>query len=573
MKITPNTKTLSGLFQPGSDTIYTVPEYQRNYSWKEEQIETLYTDIKQEEKGYYVGNLLIYTDGADNNIIDGQQRLTTLSLLLLGVYENLKKFVNSCDEKYKEKIYEERTDIKRFILINDEEVRLKLLENDYNVWKNITLVLKGEELGGWKRYTLFKRYNYIKEKLLGEIEDIDELLDFQSKLKNVVLLEITVPDLNDSYQVFASLNSKGLPLTPLDLLKNIYLSKGGEVSKWHELKYLFEYDEEIDEIKLRQFILNNYDGLENYDNAQSLTKGKIVKAYEKIFNIKGSSYIDNLIERAKIFRKISNKNAEYKFSLSGLSKLDATTSYPLLLNILSNQFKYNINDNQINEIVKILIILYVRRNITLTPKASNLRHDLISMKNRIHNDGLRGSEIVEYLRKEIKKIIPKDDQVASALKEGIYDKNKNTTRFILISLERENGNYFNKAKKDTLDEFTKEKGTLMWSIEHILPQGKNLPDYWKDMISPDDREGAKDIRDEYVHLIGNLTLTPYNSELGNKSFKEKLDFNDNGDLVGLNLSLYINKSIDKRKESWTIDDIKNRNEHLINDILKLFKLK
>ncbi|EYQ98649.1 hypothetical protein W284_02219 [Staphylococcus aureus DAR3163] len=573
MKITPNTKTLSGLFQPGSDTIYTVPEYQRNYSWKEEQIETLYTDIKQEEKGYYVGNLLIYTDGADNNIIDGQQRLTTLSLLLLGVYENLKKFVNSCDEKYKEKIYEERTDIKRFILINDEEVRLKLLENDYNVWKNITLVLKGEEPGGWKRYTLFKRYNYIKEKLLGEIEDIDELLDFQSKLKNVVLLEITVPDLNDSYQVFASLNSKGLPLTPLDLLKNIYLSKGGEVSKWHELKYLFEYDEEIDEIKLRQFILNNYDGLENYDNAQSLTKGKIVKAYEKIFNIKGSSYIDNLIERAKIFRKISNKNAEYKFSLSGLSKLDATTSYPLLLNILSNQFKYNINDNQINEIVKILIILYVRRNITLTPKASNLRHDLISMKNRIHNDGLRGSEIVEYLRKEIKKIIPKDDQVASALKEGIYDKNKNTTRFILISLERENGNYFNKAKKDTLDEFTKEKGTLMWSIEHILPQGKNLPDYWKDMISPDDREGAKDIRDEYVHLIGNLTLTPYNSELGNKSFKEKLDFNDNGDLVGLNLSLYINKSIDKRKESWTIDDIKNRNEHLINDILKLFKLK
>ncbi|WP_049381095.1 DUF262 domain-containing protein [Staphylococcus epidermidis] len=573
MKITPNTRTLEGLLQPNSDVTYNVPEYQRNYSWKEEQIETLYTDIKNEEKGYYVGNLLIYADDYENHVIDGQQRLTTLSLLLLGVYENLRKFHKELDDTDKSmEVSEQMSDIRRYLLIDRKDVRIKLLDNDKNVWKNITRILNGDKPGGWKKYTLFKRYDYIRTQLIGQIDNLEELLEFQNKLSNVVLLEIAVPDLNDSYQVFASLNSKGLPLTPLDLLKNIYLSKGGEVDKWNELKSLFEKEDEVDDTKLRQFILYNYDGLENYENAQSLTKGKIVKKYEKLFNEKKANYIENLIYRAKIFNKISNNERQYTFSLSGLSKLDATTSYPLLLNLMTKQEEYELTEEHINKIVNILIILYVRRNITLIPKASNLRHDLLTIKNYIYKNGLKADDIVMYINKEIKKIIPKDEQLASSLDNGIYDRNKKTTRFILITLEREKGNFFNKAKRDTLDEFTNEKGTLIWSIEHILPQGLNLSDYWKDVISPDDREKAMEIRDEYVHKLGNLTLTPYNSELGNKTFVEKLNFSDNKDLVGLNLGIYLNESINKKSNQWNIEDIEERNSSLVKDVIEIFKL-
>lgn len=573
MKITPNTRTLEGLLQPNSDVTYNVPEYQRNYSWKEEQIETLYTDIKNEEKGYYVGNLLIYADDYENHVIDGQQRLTTLSLLLLGVYENLRKFHKELDDTDKSmEVSEQMSDIRRYLLIDRKDVRLKLLDNDKNVWKNITRILNGDKPGGWKKYTLFKRYDYIRTQLIGQIDNLEELLEFQNKLSNVVLLEIAVPDLNDSYQVFASLNSKGLPLTPLDLLKNIYLSKGGEVDKWNELKSLFEKEDEVDDTKLRQFILYNYDGLENYENAQSLTKGKIVKKYEKLFNEKKANYIENLIYRAKIFNKISNNERQYTFSLSGLSKLDATTSYPLLLNLMTKQEEYELTEEHINKIVNILIILYVRRNITLIPKVSNLRHDLLTIKNYIYKNGLKADDIVMYINKEIKKIIPKDEQLASSLDNGIYDRNKKTTRFILITLEREKGNFFNKAKRDTLDEFTNEKGTLIWSIEHILPQGLNLSDYWKDVISPDDREKAMEIRDEYVHKLGNLTLTPYNSELGNKTFVEKLNFSDNKDLVGLNLGIYLNESINKKSNQWNIEDIEERNSSLVKDVIEIFNL-
>ncbi|MCH4458074.1 DUF262 domain-containing protein [Staphylococcus haemolyticus] len=569
MKITPKTQTLHQLLQPDSDVDYSVPVYQRNYSWKEEQIDILFNDIKVEEKGYYVGNLLINNTDDENNIIDGQQRLTTLSLFLLALHERLQDFkqVEKSDDVEEEYVYAKST-LKKFLL-NDNEPRLHLLDNDKKVWENLVKVLKDGQPGGWKRYTLFKRYEFIKKELTGKLSDLDETLAFYNKIINIELLQISVPDLSDAYQVFASLNSKGLPLTPLDLLKNIFISRGGEVEKWSELKSLFEKEDEVNETKLRQFILNNYDGLENYSTSQSLTKGRIVKEYEKIFKNQGAQYIDKLIYRAQIYNEISNNDTEYSFNLSGLAKLDATTSYPLLLNLYTNKESYELNDNHLEKIINILIKLFVRRNIALVPKASNLRNDLLTLKNHIYKNQLKGEEIVNYIENHINKLKPNDDLIKQSLKDGIYDKNKKTTRFILISLERKLGKYFNKARKDTLDDFT-NNGSLIWSIEHILPQGPNLLDEWKDMISPDDREKANEIQDEYVHLLGNLTLTPYNSELGNRTFKEKIDFKDKDTEVGLKLELGLNNSIDVKKDSWNIDDINKRNEVLIQDVLKLF---
>lgn len=196
----------------------------------------------------------------------------------------------------------------------------------------------------------------------------------------------------------------------------------------------------------------------------------------------------------------------------------------------------------------------------------------MTIKNHIHNNNLKSDDIIHFIRNEVKRIMSKDEQLASALESGIYDRNKKTTRFILITLERKKGNFFNKATRDSLDKYTNSKGTLIWSIEHILPQGVNLSDHWKDEISPDDREKAVELRDEFVHKLGNLTLTPYNSELGNKKFTEKLNFMDNGELVGLNLGLYLNNSIDKESKIWDTDKINERNRKLTKDIIDIFKL-
>lgn len=571
MKITPETKTLAAIFQTNSSVHYVIPVYQRNYSWKDEQIETLFDDIKNEDIGYYVGNLLINTDASSNNVIDGQQRLTTLSLMLLAIHENLTSFyqkMNQADPDF-EKVSEARLDIKRQILDGDV-VRLRLLDKDQTVWENLVKVLQGENPGKWGNYFLSKRYKYIRNELLkGPLFSTpSELLTFYKKLVNIELLQISVPNISDAYQVFASLNSKGMPLTPLDLLKNVYLSKSGDSNKWNKLKEGFKKNDEEDAAKLTSFILNNYDAFET-DSTSSLTKGKIVKSYDKIFKSKGADYIDVLIKRAKVYLKIANTDNAYRWDLSGLAKLDATTCYPLVLNLLCNQVNYDLSDAQFNDILADLIKLYVQRNIALTPKASNLRSSLNGLRKAIVENGWKSNELVNKIHEKIKTLQPRWDSVHLALQDGIYDKNKKTTRFILISLERNYGTFFNKSNPDSLDDYD-SNGNLRWSIEHIIPQGIHLLDTWKDTLSPDDRDLATEIQAQYVHRLGNLTLTPYNSEMGNKSFVEKKEFKVSDSLVGLSLKIYLNDSIDKSKNTFGINELKLRQAALEEKMKKVF---
>lgn len=571
MKITPETKTLAAIFQTNSSVHYVIPVYQRNYSWKDEQIETLFDDIKNEDIGYYVGNLLINTDASSNNVIDGQQRLTTLSLMLLAIHENLTSFyqkMNQTDPDF-EKVSEARLDIKRQILDGDV-VRLRLLDKDQTVWENLVKVLQGENPGKWGNYFLSKRYKYIRNELLkGTLFPTpSELLTFYKKLVNIELLQISVPNISDAYQVFASLNSKGMPLTPLDLLKNVYLSKNGDSDKWNKLKEGFKKNDEEDAAKLTSFILNNYDAFET-DSTSSLTKGKIVKSYDKIFKSKGADYIDVLTERAKVYLKIANTDNAYRWDLSGLAKLDATTCYPLVLNLLCNQVNYDLSDAQFNDILADLIKLYVQRNIALTPKASNLRSSLNGLRKVIVENGWKSNELVNKIHEKIKTLQPRWDSVHLALQDGIYDKNKKTTRFILISLERNYGTFFNKSNPDSLDDYD-SNGNLRWSIEHIIPQGIHLLDTWKDTLSPDDRDLATEIQAQYVHRLGNLTLTPYNSEMGNKSFVEKKEFKVSDSLVGLSLKIYLNDSIDKSKNTFGINELKLRQAALEEKMKEVF---
>ncbi|WP_435634074.1 DUF262 domain-containing protein [Levilactobacillus brevis] len=571
MKITPETKTLAAIFQTNSSVHYVIPVYQRSYSWKDEQIETLFDDIKNEDIGYYVGNLLINTDASSNNVIDGQQRLTTLSLMLLAIHENLTSFyqkMNQTDPDF-EKVSEARLDIKRQILDGDV-VRLRLLDKDQTVWENLVKVLQGENPGKRGNYFLSKRYKYIRNELLkGPLFSTpSELLTFYKKLVNIELLQISVPNISDAYQVFASLNSKGMPLTPLDLLKNVYLSKKGDSNKWNKLKEGFKKNDEEDAAKLTSFILNNYDAFET-DSTSSLTKGKIVKSYDKIFKSKGADYIDVLIKRAKVYLKIANTDNAYRWDLSGLAKLDATTCYPLVLNLLCNQVNYDLSDAQFNDILADLIKLYVQRNIALTPKASNLRSSLNGLRKVIVENGWKSNELVNKIHEKIKTLQPRWDSVHLALQDGIYDKNKKTTRFILISLERNYGTFFNKSNPDSLDDYD-SNGNLRWSIEHIIPQGIHLLDTWKDTLSPDDRDHATEIQAQYVHRLGNLTLTPYNSEMGNKSFVEKKEFKVSDSLVGLSLKIYLNDSIDKSKNTFGINELKMRQAALEEKMKEVF---
>ena len=112
----------------------------------------------------------------------------------------------------------------------------------------------------------------------------------------------------------------------------------------------------------------------------------------------------------------------------------------------------------------------------------------------------------------------------------------------------------------------------IWTIEHIFPEGKNIPDSWVKMIADGDRAKADGYLEEYAHTFGNLTITGYNSSLGNKSFKEKKERKDNnGNPIGYLNGLNLNSDL-VDKDKWTVDLIKARTDKLVKEILEMFKL-
>ena len=115
-------------------------------------------------------------------------------------------------------------------------------------------------------------------------------------------------------------------------------------------------------------------------------------------------------------------------------------------------------------------------------------------------------------------------------------------------------------------------GDYVWTVEHIFPQGPNIPESWVKMIAGGDESKAKEYREQHVHKLGNLTITGYNSKLGNKSFVEKRDRKDAaGKFVGYKNGLHLNSEL-REKDSWTVGDIGARTKALVEQALKLFSI-
>ena len=153
----------------------------------------------------------------------------------------------------------------------------------------------------------------------------------------------------------------------------------------------------------------------------------------------------------------------------------------------------------------------------------------------------------------------------------IYDENSGVARYVLCAL----------AEKHMTDEKFRDlweqndyngKKVYAWTIEHIFPEGENIPQHWVNMIADGDNLLAKKYLEEYVHKLGNLTITVYNSALSNKSFIDKRDRkNNDGKYVGYKNGLQINECL-KDETEWTIEKIINRTENLTTELLEMFKL-
>lgn len=489
-----------------------IPPFKHRYCWKTDQIDQLFADIRYENENYYVGNLLVVPHEQQGknipdayDVIDGQQRLTTVSLFLLAIWQRAEEISNDGNTSRDDimKTGTIQSDIKRRLIFNNSddalEPRLHLLEEDDTVYRSLLRVLNRKEPGRTGRTAFAKRYGYIR-KLFGAdaFPTIGELDKFYEKLLKVTILRIHVPDVTDAFNVFSSMNSKGLPLTLVDLLKAEFISDAGEyldrkaeetTNQWIALSETLSRDGEPDTGITTQFLLNNWDAFESEDN-RSITKSSALKLYRsrirQYYSEKRSDYLSVLQERAGIYAQIlclpkhEHHDQTIAKRLKALVQLESTQSYPLLMELLGDP-GLELGD-ALPQILDYLIAFYVRRNITLVPKSSNIRARIIRLTRELKQHKYTGIAALNLIRNgegDIQGLnaISVDDNVlrTTLCTQGIYDKNKATTRFVLIDLERRlpGEGIVSKARPDTFDDFVKNSTKQRrWSIEHILPEGQ-----------------------------------------------------------------------------------------------------
>lgn len=596
---------ISQIFEIESKMIYKIPKYQREYTWGINEWNQLFDDIISNEEGYFLGSYICVSTSTmgipELEVIDGQQRFTTISILLSAIYAKLNANRTNLDEDdistliniKKELTYSEEKGIYKPKLLpqvqnSNLDDYLSLLSENSIISEKIR---RSNNAGNRRIYKAFKHFNkcideYVNENKSDGKNETTLLLELKDKFNEAIIVGIEVDSHKDAYMLFESLNNRGVPLSAVDLIKNtlISASESGRKSDecYEEWKTALGYltDEySTQERFFRQYYnafrekLNEPFLRENpskkFPLAYLATRTTLLEIYEKLIKKDFESFLENLVKEARIYSIIINNSDEdkiYKDKLLNLERIQGAPSYILLLYILTEQEKLNLTDKQILDLVNTLTIFFVRRNITDIPNTRNLNKIFMDIIESIKN--MKSEEILNYIKNNLKEISANDEIFEQKLRGPVYDENPEATRYILCSIES-----LHQTKETYTDLWSRDNSNkYVWTIEHIFPEGQNIPEVWVKMIADGDKEKAKEYLEKYVHTLGNLTITGYNQNLSNMSFIDKRDRKSkDGKNFGYRNGLFLNEDV-VNQEDWTIEKINNRTDKIISILMDLFKM-
>lgn len=250
-------------------------------------------------------------------------------------------------------------------------------------------------------------------------------------------------------------------------------------------------------------------------------------------------------------------------ALANLGRVQGTPSEALLLYLIAYQDSLALNETMLRSVTVKLTSFFVRRNLTSVPATNTLQRLFMSIIDEVSK--MTGPHIVEAIEARLRKEASNDKAVYDKLVGPLYNENADVTRYILVSLARE------KMTEETFKDLWEREGKhFKWTIEHILPQGPNLPNEWLTMLGGS--ATASVVQQQHVHRLGNLTITGYNSTLSNRSFHaKKIRKDGKGNYVGFKNRLPLNDDV-VRATKWTASEIDARTEKMAKHVLKLFPL-
>ena len=553
---------------------FQVPLFQRPYSWNKDNWEILWEDLKRLYKDeiqgtYFLGSLVTQSipGSADGIcpflIIDGQQRLTTLTIILATLKEYLQKSINQEDKELAAELYES-------YLVNkfkkgDDFYKILPTQDDREVYQNIIQGKLSRELKKqFKEKTIYKAYDYFY-KLLKNPFPKDENVKFEfNKFKNIILeqlilVNITSEDKDNPYIIFESLNNKGQELTQADLVRNYIFMKlpKQEQTTIYEQKWLpieTTFKERIKQEEKYADLMTNFFWFYLRKDGDSVTEKEVYQTIKrKIDNpdCKIQDEIHNIIKFAKYYQCIVFEDIEeqdiLKKYFKRFKKLAFSTCHIFLLNIYHEYHEKRLSLEQFKQILIYLESYFVRRWLVgISTKSLGKVFDNLYKEVKQENP----DDLVEGLRRVLSnydktKNWPEDDDFyQSFITQTVYKKSDTArVKLILESLEESSG----KKERVKTEELT---------IDHIMPQ--TLTSEWKKTLGAN----YNSIKKKWLHTLGNLTLTGYNSELSNKTFDEKKKIYQES-------NVYLNKYFQKIND-WNEESIKQRAETLANTAIKLW---
>ncbi|GAA9660332.1 DUF262 and DUF1524 domain-containing protein [Helicobacter pylori] len=544
--------TLLGFFEESQNNQFVIPIYQRLYSWKKEQCKQLWDDIikvggNDKMNGHFIGSIL-YVRGDDTHsspllIIDGQQRLTTITLLFIALRNH------SSDEV-------KRKEIENRYLINsdkdgDKKFRLILSESDKDTL--LSLIDKDRRKPSEPSLKIVENFKLFEEWIR---KNTDKLETIFKGLEKLMIVWIALEKGKDDPQlIFESMNSKGIELAQTDLIRN-YIVMETEIEKqegfynqyWRAMEENFKQSEKQSK---REDLFNKF--VRHYLTIKTReipNTNKVYVAFKDYQQKEGIGIEDLLKDLQKycgyfcriVFKKEANKDLNK--ALGFLVDLETDVIYPLLLELYSDYSDGVLSKADFIPIIA-LIESYICRKTVCGLGTNSLNKVFPSFTKKINKDQYLESIEAHFLSLEkTAGKFPKDSEFRdSFITIDFYKFKKN--KYFLERLE-------NFDTKEPVD-------TQKCNIEHIMPQTLT-PEWQRDL-----GENFQAIHEKYLHTIGNLTLTGYNPEYSNKPFQEKRDM-ENGFKQS---SLKLNQSL-KDLESFGEKEIEKRVSDLADWALKIW---
>lgn len=547
----------------GSEKRFIIPVYQRNYSWKVENCRQLYDDLIKlsvnKRTMHFFGSLVSVYNGSSEEflIIDGQQRVTTISLLLLAIHNILKegKLVAE-DNKLIDKVYNK-------YLVDEydpteKRIKLKAVNKDLEAFERLFDEKPSEYV---PNSDITINYLYFYERIQKEEISIDTLYDAVSKL---IVINITVDDADNPQLIFESLNSTGVDLTEGDKIRNFVLM--GQKPEDQETFYK-KYWSKIEVCTGNDN--NNNNGVSLFvrdylsvmrQSTPSMDKIYLVfKSYVSERNIPTEDLLKELLDYARLYETLTKsqfKDEVVNASIKRLNYLETTVSRPFFLQVLNLHKQGVLTNKDLREIFLTVENYLFRRNICEVP-ANGLNKVFLTLNREIHRYDGTYDRYVEKMKfaltsKKESGRFPDDQQFSTALSEKqVYLMRGRYKNYLFERFE----NFGTKESKDVFERI--ENGT--YTIEHIMPQ--TITPAWRTALGDDSSE----IHATWIHRLANLTLTAYNSNYGNRTFIEKRDAENGFKDSGIKMNQLI-----AQKDKWTLAELEERNEHMVSKALNIW---